>query len=190
MLRYNQNSYFKLKITTMEEILHIEHGKDYLTNDGSTVTIEQWTGSHWIGFLHLVPDYKQDWKRNGESTESNLALDLKCLKKDIEQMPEIQIEIRDQKAYDDWKYKLCENPESKDLKLWLYTHQWIYIMEQELKYGTYVEEIAQQSAEKIQLLESPRHPKGEVAITIAYQCWKLGEELASIDGYKAYCIAV
>lgn len=161
------------------EKLEIKPGKAYITENSETAFIVCWNSSNGNILMGFVSGRNADfceWLDNAVNT----------VDKSLNLIEEVKIEIKNPEKFESWKKKLMLliNDEHKEGLLWACMLQWARLMEQEIKTGQKIKEIAHKLAEDAGIVE---HTDGEFAITILYQCWKHGEDLMSIKDYRPYC---
>ena len=172
-----------LKQLKMTNNLQVKAGEDYVTQSGEIVAIIKQVKPFWIGYVCGVFNDAREWMDDGTNVGGDTDLDLKS-ERAPGQLPKIKIAIKDQKKYKEWEKTLCEDYESKDLNLWICTHRFAQLMEKKMLQGNDLAAIAEESAREAGLFEIG---DGELSITMLYQCWTLGDELANIPDYRPYC---
>ena len=150
--------------------LNIQPGKAFVTCNNKTAYIHDRTIVGFVGFVSGQGLKIYEWL-NDATNVGDRFFDL---------MEEVQIEIINPKGFKFWKDE-CLMYYDGEL-LWPCILQWARLMEQKIKNGHRV--IADDLAREAGLFE---HHKGELAITILYQCWEYGQILERCADYRRYC---
>lgn len=155
--------------------LEIQSGQAYITKSDKTAFILwKFDNGSAGGFVSGQDADFYDWNNTVSVVHDSLDL-----------TEEARIELKSHERFEYWKVEcMTRFGEQEGGLLWVCTIQWARLMEQKIKEGQRIKEIAPELAKDAGIVE---HPDGEFAITILYQCWKHSEDLMSIKDYRPYC---